>query len=138
MKKTEEQQGSLHPKAWQNLGSCTPCVLHITTASLSVSSKPQSKFPSEMYRPGGNWHHKAGEGEISSRDSDDSEQSPASYTVPARAFKPESWRKSIHHICMHTHINPFLQYTCQKPTFCSEVADTQIFTVFLSILAEGF
>lgn len=65
-------------------------------------------------------------------------QPPDRNKAPACAFKPGSQRKSIHHICMHIHINPSLQYIFQIHTFCSEVAGTQIFTVFLSILAEGF
>lgn len=77
VKKTEEQQGSLHPKAWQNLGSCTHCVLCITTASLLVSSKPQSKSPPEPQRPGEKL------GPQSRRDSVDSKQSPANDEVPA-------------------------------------------------------
>lgn len=39
-------------------------------------------------------HHKTGDGKVSSRDSDDSKQSPASNKVPPYAFKPESQRKS--------------------------------------------
>lgn len=89
-----------------------------------MSSKPQNRSPSELYRPCGRLITKQ-EREKFLLEILMTLNTPVSNKVPAYTFRPESQRKvSIIYSCTHTWI--LLKCICEITTFCSETADIQI------------
>lgn len=114
------------------------CVLHVPRTSLSIYSKPQRKSPPELYGRGGKLPPKDRRGKSVFWDllmTLNNFQLAIRDQCTCSILKVRG--KTSCHIWVHIHINPPFTINLSDTYLVSEVADTQVWDVFLSILPKG-